>query len=470
MNLRAILALGATILASSTATVDAETVNISSEGQLKTAVAKAKPGDIIMLMPGLYQIDRIAIAAPGTADRPILLSAPSLGDVKIVPRDEEAFKIAAPYWTFENLDIGGGPSTDHAFHIVGAASHVIIRHNFLHDLNAMIKGNGEGQPRVFPNDVLIESNVLLNAAARAGDAPVTPIDVVGGRGWVIRNNFIADFGKAGGNQVSYGAFLKGNSSDGVLERNLILCEWKTHGGVRIGLSLGGGGTDAGLCDGDSCATEHRRGTIRNNIVANCPEDVGIYLNKAQDTKVLSNTLFNTNGIDIRFPASSAQIDANIVSGGLRSRDGGILSAGDNLVFGARASTIEHKSLLWLEEEILGASKKYPSIFRGDWAAWLAGRSGPVDQADNIIGTSFLGRGRAGMAMIFEDSLQGDFALNPTEGNVSVAPAPDVIDDFCGFPRDAQRPSIGAIELRDENCYVPLMMLRAESLIIMDRRW
>jgi hypothetical protein len=313
----------------------------------------------------------------------------------------------------------------------------------------MIKGNGEGEPRMFPNDVLVEDNILLDTAPRTGDAPVTPIDVVGGRGWVVRGNFIADFGKAGGDQVSYGAFLKGNSSDGILEHNLVMCEWKTHGGVRIGLSLGGGGTGAGLCDQGSCATEHRHGIIRSNIVANCPQDVGIYLNQANETKILNNTLFNTNGIDVRFPASSAQITGNIISGGVRSRDGASFTAGSNLLFGRDTSMIEQKGLAWLREKIFGGSGQFDRLPAG-WVDWLAGR-GDMDA-------------------IFENARAGNFTLRPGVENETTSPSREVADDFCGFPRDRRLPSLGAIELRDEACYVPMVMLRAESMIIKDRQW
>ena len=449
MNLRAIWALGVALLASGTATGLAEPTRVFNPNQLKLAIERASPGEIIMIMPGLYEMGRLNIQSAGTPERPITVTAPALGDVKIVPKDDEVFKVAAPYWIFENLDIGGGPTSEHAFHLVGSASHVIIRHDFLHDLNAMIKGNGEGEPRKFPDHVLIEDNILLDTAPRTGDAPVTPIDVVGGKAWVVRGNFIADFAKAGGDHVSYGAFLKGNSSEGILERNLVLCEWKTHGGVRIGLSFGGGGTGEGLCDGVSCVTEHRNGIIRSNIIANCPEDVGIYLNKATDTKILNNTLFDTNGIDIRFPTSSARIDGNIISGGMRSRDGGTFTTSSNLLFGLTTSMLEQKGLAWLEEKILGG-KQYPSVLPAEWTNWLAGRGD--------------------MESILENTSHGNLTLRSTVENTATVPSPEVVDDFCGFERDSRHPSFGAIELRDESCYVPMAMLRAESMIVRDRQW
>ena len=62
--------------------------------------------------------------------------------------------------------------------------------------------------------------------------------------------------------------------------------------------------------------------MRNNIIANCPQDVGIYLNAAANTRIYNNTLYNTTGIDVRFPASTADLRNNVLSGAIRNRDGG----------------------------------------------------------------------------------------------------------------------------------------------------
>ena len=139
------------------------------------------------------------------------------------------FKLQAGYWVFENLIIQGvcrrHKYCQHAFYIVGAAEGTVIRNNHLRDFNAAIKGNGIviTAKRLFPSRVLIEGNAFFNAAPRKTARRVTPINVVGGSHWVIRRNFFADFGKVEGNRMSYAAFLKGNSSHGLMERNLLIC-------------------------------------------------------------------------------------------------------------------------------------------------------------------------------------------------------------------------------------------------------
>ena len=51
-------------------------------------------------------------------------------------------------------------------------------------------------------------NEFYNTTVRETNHSVTPVDVVGGRRWVVRDNFIHDHAKNGGNGISYQPFLK----------------------------------------------------------------------------------------------------------------------------------------------------------------------------------------------------------------------------------------------------------------------
>jgi hypothetical protein len=315
----------------------AAVVPVATPAQLIAAVDSAAPGDIITLAPGTYDVPQnLSCDVAGTAAAPIVVRASSHLGALIRFDALEGFKVSARHWVFEDLDIQGvcavHADCEHAFHLAGDADFLVLRRNRVRDFNAQVKSNisapGSG---VFPDDVVIEGNEFADTAARQTANPVTKLDVVGGRRWVVRANFIHDFEKAQGDFISYAAFLRGNSRDGLFERNLVICERDHAGGVRIGLSLGGGGSSPGsICEEGTCTPEHQGGTVRNNLIVNCPQDVGIYLNEAAGTGVYDNTLIATTGIDVRFVASTADIRNNLVSGQIRNRDGGTSTQSANL--------------------------------------------------------------------------------------------------------------------------------------------
>ena len=308
---------------------------VGSADQLRAALAAAEPGTVITLLPGVYRVEgtKLDASRPGRAGAPITVRAVQPGSVRLEFAMVEGFKVSAPWWRFENLTIrgacGGDDSCEHAFHVVGAASHFAAVNNTISDFNAHFKINAEGGR--FPDDGLIESNTLDNGHARVTRRPVTPIDLVTASRWTIRANLISDFIKLDGDGVSYGAFAKGAGSSNLFERNLVWCERRLRGlpGQRVGLSLGGGGTGKELCRDGKCITEQDGGILRANLITGC-SDVGIYLNNAAASRIEDNTVVDTAGIDVRFAGSSATLDGNLVDGAIRSRDGGLLHLGDNL--------------------------------------------------------------------------------------------------------------------------------------------
>jgi parallel beta-helix repeat protein len=308
---------------------------VDSADGLRRAIAKAEPGNVITLLPGTYRFQGAPIDAnrAGQAGAPVIVRAARLGAATIEFATVEGFRVSAPYWRFENLSIRGTCPADHdcehAFHVVGGAQHFESVNNLIIDFNAHIKVNA--QDGRFPDNGLVEHTTLSATHPRATVRPVTPFDLVTASNWILRDNLISDFAKSEGNRVSYGAFVKGGGSNNLFERNVVWCEQHLRGlpGQRIGLSLGGGGTGPKLCRDGRCITEQDGSVLRANLVVGC-SDVGIYLNSAAGSKILDNTLVDTAGIDVRYPTSSALIDGNIVDGRIRSREGGIVHATDNL--------------------------------------------------------------------------------------------------------------------------------------------
>lgn len=329
------LRVGAQASGGAAPAADARPVLVGDSAGVRAAISQAQPGDVITMMPGTYRFQGggVKVNRPGRAAARITLRAERPATVLVEFDTTEGFNVSAPYWSFENLSIRGAcarhDDCEHAFHVIGDARHFAAVNNTITDFNAHFKINGSAGR--FPDHGLIEGNTLSNKSARATRKPVTPIDLVTASDWTIRRNLISDFIKLNGDRISYGAFAKGAGSGNVFEQNIVLCEQHLSGlgGQRVGLSLGGGGTEKQYCRDRRCITEQDGGIIRANLIAACSDD-GIYLNSAARSMVVHNTLIDTGGISVRFPESSADIQGNLVDGAIRSRNGGALHLADNL--------------------------------------------------------------------------------------------------------------------------------------------
>ena len=309
---------------------------VLNSAQLAAAIAQATPGQVITLVPGSYVIEGrgLRLDRPGAANAPVVLRAERLGDVTILSGAVAAFKVTAPYWVIENLIVrgvcGGHRDCEHAVHVTGGALGTVIRNNRFEDFNAQIKINGEDG--AFPDNGRIEGNTLTNSEQRSTRNPITPIDLVSASNWRITGNFIADFQRTGQGAATYGAFMKGAGEGTVMERNVVLCEWKLRRSYspNIGLSVGGGGTfpDAVKRDLGKSGLEQADGVIRDNLIAFC-NDVGVYVNKGSRTVIANNTILDTAGVGVRFAESSAEVVGNLIDGVVQTRDGAVVRSRDN---------------------------------------------------------------------------------------------------------------------------------------------
>src|SRR5579875_865617 len=125
----------------------AREIRATAPAEIISAVNNAKPGDIITVAPGRYELPGLRMSRAGDPKHKIVLRAAKTGTVALRSTATEFIKISAPDWVVENFDIGGtcldDSDCEHAFHIVARADRTIIRGNRVHDYNAHIKGNGE---------------------------------------------------------------------------------------------------------------------------------------------------------------------------------------------------------------------------------------------------------------------------------------------------------------------------------------
>ena len=307
-------------------------IQVDDAASAAAAIATARAGQVIVFAPGIYRFSgRRALWTSNAAG--VTVQARKTGTVHLEFDMVEGIVVQAPRWTFENLDIRGVCAThdacEHAFHVVGKARQFVARNNTMVDFNSHIKINGAGGD--FPDGGLLEANTLRNSSARATAQAVTLIDLVGASGWTMRANLIADFVKAGGDHTSYGAFAKGAGSGNRFERNVVLCEQQLRGapGVRVGISLGGGGTGPAYCRDRACVNEQEGSAIVANLIAHC-SDEGIYLNRAARSEIVHNSLIATAGMMLRYPETGARVEGNLVDGRIAVDKGARLDGGDNL--------------------------------------------------------------------------------------------------------------------------------------------
>ena len=303
---------------------DAQVWHVDTPQGIREALSKATAGTYIVVRPGLYLFDRnLYLGQDGTATAPITLLALQPGSVWFEFSQLDGILVDRPHWVFENLNIRGACAQqhdcEHAFHVVGRASHTTIRNNLLVDFNAHIKVNGhQGE---WPDHGLATWNTLINRSPRNTDRSVTPFDLVGANHWVFAHNLVANFVKVGGNRVSYGIFMKGGGESGLIADNVVICTPAhiSQPGIRVGISLGGGGSAPQYCRNVDCnRDEHTKGVVRNNLVMHC-NDSGLDINNSNSASLINNQLLNTSGITLRGQSSSI-LQGNEYEGILAVRD------------------------------------------------------------------------------------------------------------------------------------------------------
>lgn len=357
----------------------ADRVLVNTEA-LAAALGDARAGEVLELAPGTYRVSaRLNTGHPGQPTQAITLRAARPGTVTLEIDTVQALVASQPHWVFENLVWRGVCAQDsrceHAVHVVGAARGVVLRNNRFEDFNAAVKVNGENG--LWPDAGLLQFNTFSNSRARRTDLPVTPFDLVGASHWQVLDNRVERFVKAGGNGISFGIFVKGGAEGSRIERNLVICtpEAVAQAGQRVGISLGGGGTDAGSCRRQPCDAEHLGGVVANNIVAHC-NDAGIDVFRSPRSTVAHNTLINTLGVSVRNAPAQAKVVANLIEGSVHLRFGGLADAADNTAVARLSTLLQDPNGLDLRWRDLPNLVALPDGIRSDFCQQARGPANP----------------------------------------------------------------------------------------------
>jgi hypothetical protein len=296
---------------------------VSNVNDLVSAFGAAVAGDVIRIMPGTYRLNAaLWTGNDGTPTNPILVTTDRVGDARLDFVNIEGVVINNPDWVLERIWINGAcasaPDCESGLGVKPRASRFVLRESRITNWTQHVKGSRTPTQEV--EDCVIMNSEFYDTSLRVPSG-TTPIDIVGGKRWHIFGNYIHDYG--GDDNGDYGIFLKGATSDGIVEQNLVICEKDfAGGGATVGISVGGGGTGAEFCPNNDCSCEDRNSIVRNNIVLHC-NDTGLHSRRGCGSKFYNNIVFDTVlglQIQVNGPDEPIQIRNNVMTAGIEGQN------------------------------------------------------------------------------------------------------------------------------------------------------
>lgn len=338
MNRRRLSVVGAALLmVVLVAPCAAKEFKVDSPSAIRAALSAAQPGDVITIKPGDYDMgSEFATGKSGAADKPILVQAEGTkGYAKLLAHSQIAFRIRSQYWGFRGIHFQGDPRKTAAVVFMDGPGGC----GNIHMTDCKISDSAEHGMKAARlrdkavDNVMIEHTELFNTNA-------TGFDLVSGDNWVVRRNYVHDFGVGGG--VCYGIFLKGGGRNGIIEGNFV--DGKDRA-TTIGISFGGGLTGdkwLPLVPDESnkkekamkAAPEHSGGICRNNIVVDCT-DAAYHSNNAAGCRFYNNLAFRKASDFQR--QHSYQPDPLLVNNLIDGRLSGMLAASNHNITKVQAS-------------------------------------------------------------------------------------------------------------------------------------
>lgn len=300
---------------------DGEVVRVATVRALQDAVRDAQSRQTILIAPGTYHLEMSLYLTGGVSDVAIRGETGDPEDVVLVGRG------------MANEDHGGVP---HGI-LLGDAQDVLIADLTIRDVwYHPIQVDGTGgceRPRIYHCRLInageqfvkgtvneagdavdggIVEHTLMAYETHARSGYTDGVDVLGGRGWIIRHNRFVNIRGPTGEMAGPAVLMWRGCADTVCEGNLFVnCER----GIAFGLSAGD-------------PPDHRGGVIRNNMFYQPPGasgDAGIIVWNCPGTRVVHNTVVLSgtypNAIEYRFPATvDVQIVGNLTDAAIARRD------------------------------------------------------------------------------------------------------------------------------------------------------
>ena len=349
------------------------TITVRPADDLMTVLrSRARPDTTVLLEDGTYRLGgSLDIPYAGLVlrgKRGDRSSVAIVGDGMASNSVPVAISVSAPRVTLADLTIG--LVRNHGVQVRGErrASGVTLHNLRILDTGEQLIKGSLARDGVGADDGLVAC-CLLEYSDHAPSDYTNGIDVLGGKGWVVRDNRLLRIrGPEGtGRKAGPAILFWGNSRDTVVERNLVV---DCHRGIALGLRAA---VSTASRDRET-RFDHQGGIIRNNVVCNINPwaDEGIEVGACPNVRVEYNSVLVAGAspwsISLRYPTTTGLVRNNLANKPAVLRDGARAKLEANVV---------DARLDWFVDPIKGDLR----LSRGDLPAIDAGTPIPDVRLD-----------------------------------------------------------------------------------------
>jgi hypothetical protein len=297
-------------------------VKVSTEPELQAAVRNLTSGTTILIAPGTYRLTgtlhigsrpvvNVALRGASSNRDDVVVVGPGMTNERYgdAPngiwmgndaRDVLVANLTVTGFYFHPVILNAGTDSPHFYNVRLADGG-----------QQLLKSNPDDRGKGV-DDGVVEFSVL-EFTTRSRDSYTNAIDVLGGAGWIIRDNLFRNIHAPAGQLAGPTILMWRSSRDTTVERNTFIdCQRE----IAFGLV-------------EATPDDHRGGIIRNNFFyrqTTVRGDAAINVIDSPGTRVLHNTILTSgtypNAIEYRFPdTTGVEIVNNLTDAAIRSRDG-----------------------------------------------------------------------------------------------------------------------------------------------------
>jgi hypothetical protein len=315
-------------------------VQVSTVGELQSAVANLTSNTTILIADGTYDLSNSLIIDGGVPDVTIRGESGNRDAVVLRGRGMTNSSFGNTPHGFlirrsNRVTIADLTIRDFYFHNIQIQGEQNAQATRLYNLKLvdsgeqLVKVSSGGPPAPYADDGIVECS-YLGYTNRSRDWYTNGVDVLAGARWIIRDNVFENIRAPLGQLAGPAILMWPNSIDTIIERNLFI---ECDRAIAIGLSS----PDPSRARDGNTQYDHQGGIVRNNIIFRAGSgDVGITANYARDFKIYHNTVILNNTfplgtIEYRFTNSSGEISNNLTDGPIWRRDGANAALTGNVI-------------------------------------------------------------------------------------------------------------------------------------------